>query len=116
MGVQGHPLQPVHARLHLARRPNGAGREWLLGLGRAGCHGQGAGVGARARRAYEGGSGSDKLRQCRPCVLWELQNLGSGAQALRKYACDVNANWETVHVSVKLRYVATFPSIVPHDM
>eukprot|EP00965_Chrysotila_dentata_P229224 6197063-Pleurochrysis_carterae.AAC.1 len=29
------------------------------------------------------------------------QSLWSGALALRKYACDANAKWGTMHVSVK---------------
>eukprot|EP00965_Chrysotila_dentata_P103017 3400706-Pleurochrysis_carterae.AAC.1 len=45
----------------------------------------------REREAWarlRGGSGSGALRQGRPCALRGHQNLGSGARALRKYACD----------------------------
>eukprot|EP00965_Chrysotila_dentata_P162953 5381218-Pleurochrysis_carterae.AAC.1 len=45
-----------------------------------------------------------------------IQNLGIGARALREYACDKNAVWETMHASVELWRVATVSSIVPHDM
>eukprot|EP00965_Chrysotila_dentata_P233888 6199856-Pleurochrysis_carterae.AAC.6 len=31
------------------------------------------------------------------------KSLGSGVRALREYACDANANWETMHVNIKLQ-------------
>eukprot|EP00965_Chrysotila_dentata_P263457 6214834-Pleurochrysis_carterae.AAC.4 len=35
------------------------------------------------------------------------QNLGSGARALRKYACGAKAKWETVHASHKKQRAAS---------
>eukprot|EP00965_Chrysotila_dentata_P119501 3951188-Pleurochrysis_carterae.AAC.1 len=60
----------------------------------SGCE-RGRGGWARLRR----GSGSGVLRQGRPCALRRLQNSKTGARALRKYACDANATWETMNLS-----------------
>eukprot|EP00965_Chrysotila_dentata_P206549 6183595-Pleurochrysis_carterae.AAC.2 len=39
----------------------------------------------------------------------------NGARALRKYACDANAIWETVRVSAKPRRMATISGIESHE-
>eukprot|EP00965_Chrysotila_dentata_P208601 6184789-Pleurochrysis_carterae.AAC.2 len=64
--------------------------------------GRGSSAGAGAGHAYKGGFGWGALRRGRLCVLRQLQNLGNGARALRKYACDANAIWETLHASDEL--------------
>eukprot|EP00965_Chrysotila_dentata_P225745 6194961-Pleurochrysis_carterae.AAC.1 len=46
--------------------------------------------------------GQGTLRLGLPWAQRGLQNLKSGARARREYACDANANWETMHVSVEL--------------
>eukprot|EP00965_Chrysotila_dentata_P053878 1787591-Pleurochrysis_carterae.AAC.1 len=51
----------------------------------------------RGRRGWarlRGGSGSGALRRSLPWALRGLQNLGSEARALRKYACDASPIWE----------------------
>eukprot|EP00965_Chrysotila_dentata_P035607 1185024-Pleurochrysis_carterae.AAC.1 len=71
---------------------------------------------AQARRGLGAPTGAalgwDAVRQCRPCVLRGIQILGSRARALRKYACDANAIWETVHAGVNLQFMVTFPRIL----
>eukprot|EP00965_Chrysotila_dentata_P259958 6213740-Pleurochrysis_carterae.AAC.2 len=44
-----------------------------------------------------------------------FQSLGSGARALRKYACDATAIWATMHVNVKSRRTATVSGVEPND-
>eukprot|EP00965_Chrysotila_dentata_P192503 6175211-Pleurochrysis_carterae.AAC.2 len=51
--------------------------------------------GAALGRGHSAGSGGHRERV--------FKSLRSGARALRKYACDANAIWETVHVSVRLQ-------------
>eukprot|EP00965_Chrysotila_dentata_P015602 516432-Pleurochrysis_carterae.AAC.1 len=48
-----------------------------------------------------GCSGSEALGRGLPWALRGIQNSESGARALRKYAYDATAIWETVHVDVK---------------
>eukprot|EP00965_Chrysotila_dentata_P231309 6198273-Pleurochrysis_carterae.AAC.2 len=43
------------------------------------------------------------------------QNLRSGAQALRMYACGASAKWETVHAGQKEQRVATVSGTVTRD-
>eukprot|EP00965_Chrysotila_dentata_P249910 6209142-Pleurochrysis_carterae.AAC.1 len=47
------------------------------------------------------GAASVRVAQRTAAAMRErgFQNLGSGARALRKYACNANAIWETVHAS-----------------
>eukprot|EP00965_Chrysotila_dentata_P071424 2360500-Pleurochrysis_carterae.AAC.1 len=45
----------------------------------------------------------------------EIQSVGSGAQALRKYACAATAIWKRVHVNVESRRKATFSGVEPHE-
>eukprot|EP00965_Chrysotila_dentata_P193840 6175996-Pleurochrysis_carterae.AAC.4 len=70
-------------------------------------HRSGSGEGAGAGRTY----GSAPVRGARraAAAMRErgFQSSESGARALRKYACEANASWETVHVSVELRRMAT---------
>eukprot|EP00965_Chrysotila_dentata_P097436 3220223-Pleurochrysis_carterae.AAC.1 len=65
----------------------------------------GAGAGARLR------GGSEKVARVGSGGHHErvLQSLGSGAL---KYACDAKANWETMHVSVKLQWKARATTLV----
>eukprot|EP00965_Chrysotila_dentata_P173381 5723877-Pleurochrysis_carterae.AAC.5 len=54
----------------------------------------------RGRKGWahlQGCSGSAALKRGLPWALRAHQNSESGARALRKYACDANASWETVH-------------------
>eukprot|EP00965_Chrysotila_dentata_P059790 1983533-Pleurochrysis_carterae.AAC.1 len=44
-----------------------------------------------------------------------FQSLESTARALRKYACDATAMWETVLVNVKPRQKATFSGLLPRS-
>eukprot|EP00965_Chrysotila_dentata_P107077 3538223-Pleurochrysis_carterae.AAC.2 len=40
-----------------------------------------------------------------------FQSLGSGARALRKYACNSRGNWETVHTSDEMGRATTIAGI-----
>eukprot|EP00965_Chrysotila_dentata_P241874 6204547-Pleurochrysis_carterae.AAC.1 len=74
---------------------------------------QARGLGAPMGRLWVGGARG----RGRPCAREESRAWGSErARALREYACGASTIWETVHVSVELQHMATFPSIVPHDM
>eukprot|EP00965_Chrysotila_dentata_P233866 6199844-Pleurochrysis_carterae.AAC.7 len=46
-----------------------------------------------------GGSGQGAQRAATAMRERGFQNLKSGARALRKYACDANEIWETMHAS-----------------
>eukprot|EP00965_Chrysotila_dentata_P253967 6211721-Pleurochrysis_carterae.AAC.1 len=75
-------------------RPSGAG--WEIPM----VNGRGAGAGAGAGRTY--GAAQERGRSLGRGSHCERVSkiLGSGARALRKYACDVIAKRRTVHVSV----------------
>eukprot|EP00965_Chrysotila_dentata_P219121 6190946-Pleurochrysis_carterae.AAC.1 len=68
-------------------------------------------AGAGAKRTYGGGSGRGRSAGGGGHARASIQSLGSGASAIRKYACDANASWETVHMSVRLRRKATVSGI-----
>eukprot|EP00965_Chrysotila_dentata_P151846 5017448-Pleurochrysis_carterae.AAC.2 len=53
----------------------------------------GAGAGARLR----GGSGKVAQWAAAAITSANIRELGGRARALRKYACDANTIWETVH-------------------
>eukprot|EP00965_Chrysotila_dentata_P058195 1929769-Pleurochrysis_carterae.AAC.2 len=66
-------------------------------------------------RAYGGGSGRGRSAGSGGRARASIQSFGSGARALRKYACDANATWETKHVSAKPPRKATVSGIEPHE-
>eukprot|EP00965_Chrysotila_dentata_P164757 5440345-Pleurochrysis_carterae.AAC.4 len=74
----------------------------------------GSGAGTGAGRTYEAAPVRGAQRAAAAMRKRGFQSLGSGARALRKYACDANALWETVHMCVKLRRKATVSGIEPH--
>eukprot|EP00965_Chrysotila_dentata_P003657 120116-Pleurochrysis_carterae.AAC.1 len=59
---------------------------------------QARGLSAPTGRLWEGGA----QRVAAAMRERGFQNLGCGARALSKYACDATAIWETVHVSTDL--------------
>eukprot|EP00965_Chrysotila_dentata_P186516 6158232-Pleurochrysis_carterae.AAC.2 len=78
-------------------------------------HGRGENAGVGAKRTYGAALGRGVQRAAAAMRERELKSLGSGAQALRKYACDAIAIWTTVYMIVKLRRKATDSGIAPHE-
>eukprot|EP00965_Chrysotila_dentata_P239477 6203129-Pleurochrysis_carterae.AAC.1 len=65
--------------------------------------GLGASAGAEAGARLRGGPGRGAQWAAAAIASTSSFSLGSGARALRKYACETSRIWETVHVSVGLQ-------------
>eukprot|EP00965_Chrysotila_dentata_P117224 3873982-Pleurochrysis_carterae.AAC.1 len=63
-------------------------------------NGRGAGAGVEAGCTYGAALGRGRSLGKGGHREGVSNNLGSGARALRKYACDATAQRQTVHVSV----------------
>eukprot|EP00965_Chrysotila_dentata_P189869 6173563-Pleurochrysis_carterae.AAC.1 len=59
------------------------------------------GVERGARRFY--GAAQGKGRAATAIAIMNIQELGSGARALREYTCDASPKRQTVHMSARLR-------------
>eukprot|EP00965_Chrysotila_dentata_P260743 6214020-Pleurochrysis_carterae.AAC.1 len=69
----------------------------------AGSHDQGEGVSAGAKRTYGAAQGRRRSAGKGGHREQGSNSLGSGAQALREYACDASPKRQTVHVIVRLQ-------------
>eukprot|EP00965_Chrysotila_dentata_P200717 6180135-Pleurochrysis_carterae.AAC.4 len=72
----------------------------------------GSSVGARAERACAAASMRGRGGAESTMRAWCQGSLGSGARALRKYACNADAKWQTVHASDGLGRATALARIV----
>eukprot|EP00965_Chrysotila_dentata_P176021 5811643-Pleurochrysis_carterae.AAC.2 len=79
----------------------------------------GSGAGAGAGRSYGRGGYSQGAYsgQRQPCAFKQwFKSWGGEKQALRKYACDANAIWYTMHASDEMGHATAIARIVRRAM